>query len=249
VFVWNIRKNPSTVLCLLSLLVLGSCVDSTGGGSSGGSNISGGGLLGHGGGVSEGFLSGGASEVKKPKGWPDRGHAVAQLSADRCHGGKMTFGPVDGKYYECPTLGRGVTRWGDRWQSGPPAKHSLNCMGGRVSTVASDWQKGSNSAGQTCYFLKDHKRCGATPVGNYRVTGSFSSKVQWGGKGASIQPQFRTSRSSFLVHSDNRFDASTAAVDNPTHSSAGCLKLAPGCQQLFNRYSEQNSGSTLEVKQ
>ena len=198
--------------------------------------------------VTETTIPSEASIVEKPSGWPDSGYAHAELPADRCRAGKITFGPVDGKYVSCPALGRGVARWG--WEA-PPAKHNTRCMNSPLRTVASDWQQGENSSGQKCFFLKAEKRCGATPSGGFRVSGGHAKKTSWGGYGAMIFPKFKTKgvkRSSFLVHSDNRFSASQSKIDDRAHSTAGCVKLSPGCQSIFNRFASQNKGAHLEVQ-
>jgi hypothetical protein len=170
------------------------------------------------------------------------------LPADRCKSGTMTFGPVDGKQITCSVLGRGVTRW--NWGNKAPSKHSFTCMGKNswVHTTASDWQKGETSTGQSCFFLKSHKRCGATPVGTYSTTSFSSSRSSWGSlAGVVMYPRFKSSRSGIVTHSDANF-GSSPFIESPGHSTAGCLKLEPSCQKLYLKFVESNKRNGLKLQ-
>ncbi len=183
--------------------------------------------------------------LKQQRSASDSQIVSVRLPADRCKAGTMTFGLLNGQQVTCSVLGRGVTRY---WEQ-PPARYRIpGCLSSRdyVDTVASDWQKGS-----TCWFLKEHKRCGATPTRSYRL--SYNRRSGAPSKWGSVQPVAMSpiggayGRGGLLTHSDSRFGYAPN-IEAQTHSTAGCLKLEPACQKLFVQFNRENSGLKMVVQ-
>lgn len=182
------------------------------------------------------------------------------LPKDRCKSGYITFGPHDGKYYKCEALGRGITRW----TSGNPAlskSSSENTVvyNGRRRTAASDWAGGTTSSGQRCWVYNSNKTGGKTPVTTFSLAGRSGSHNDWAyrekvGKpgnyanyGVALSDSV-SGRGSFAVHSDNRF-GSYPDLEQPTHSSAGCVKLKPECMDVFQDFADQHKGMSMVVRE
>lgn len=199
--------------------------------------------------------------------------AVANFSANnRCESGIVTF-ILNGKKESCPVLGRGVTRWKDaayakmmgtpRWDSIPKREKVSDPTFGSVNTNQEDWQEAKTSDGQTCFFLKEHRKMGATPTGSYDLdymSGKLSKfgsieRVEMLPKGfKQPKPEWKKYRSSetrgtLRVHSDRDFRATPGLnIEYPTLSSAGCLKLNLECQAKFNSF-VNNGGQKLIVRE
>ncbi|MBP7843566.1 MAG: hypothetical protein KA116_02015 [Proteobacteria bacterium] len=198
---------------------------------------------------------------KTPFGGAAPNSALVVLPSDRCHSGYITFGPLNGEYLKCEALGRGITRWSENnpatyrnGETDPVSGKSLRVVGyGNFSRVTQegDWKSGTTSKGRRCWVFDSKFTAGKTPVGTYNINAVTSSKSSWGGmNGVYITPKnFRTHRGELFVHSSDQFSNPNSVIDEPEFSTVGCVRIRPDCQRLFNAWSKQNLGRTLEVRE
>ena len=218
----------------------------------------------------------GSLSTKIPANMPhtaDSRTAVVTFSKEnRCSAGTITF-ILNGKKESCPVLGRGVTRWKDaayaqmmgtpQWDSIPNREKVEDDKFGKVYTKQEDWQEGKTSDNRTCFYLKEHRKMGATPTGSYNLSMMVGKPSEYGSiervelapkgfkqpKAEWKQYKSHEVRGTLRVHSDPDFRTNpTLNIEYPTISSAGCLKLNLDCQAKFNNF-VKSGGQKLVVRE